>query len=117
MKRLHYSAITAALVLLPFLANAKGEEYDIPIRKVIINTRSIIGLPEASIDAQSGQLSVSFDSGGTCALLVEDSLGVPVYTSTLPADGMEYSYDLSRGDVPPGYCMLVFLILLPLFSK
>ncbi|HJB44950.1 MAG TPA: hypothetical protein IAB87_09245, partial [Candidatus Coprenecus merdipullorum] len=33
--------------------------------------------------------------GGTCALLVEDSLGVPVYTSTLPADGMEYSYDLS----------------------
>ena len=43
MKRLHYSAITAALVLLPFLANAKGEEYDIPIRKVIINTRSIIG--------------------------------------------------------------------------
>ena len=52
-------------------------------------------MPEASIDAQSGQLSVSFDSGGTCALLVEDSLGVPVYTSTLPADGMEYSYDLS----------------------
>ena len=50
---------------------------------------------EKSIDAQSGQLSVSFDSGGTCALLVEDSLGVPVYTSTLPADGMEYSYDLS----------------------
>ena len=88
---------------------------DIPIRKVIINTRSIIGLPEASIDAQSGQLSVSFDSGGTCALLVEDSLGVPVYTSTLPADGMEYSYDLSG--IGEGMFRLVIEgVLAPFFS-
>ena len=40
-------------------------------------------------------LNVSFISAGEYALYIEDSLGVPVYTSTLPADGMEYSYDLS----------------------
>ena len=28
-------------------------------------------------------------------LSIEDSFGATVYSSTLPADGMEYSYDLS----------------------
>ncbi|HJB44304.1 MAG TPA: DUF3244 domain-containing protein, partial [Candidatus Coprenecus merdipullorum] len=80
----------------PAFSSASCKEDEIEIYRITdATTRSLTALPEASIDAQSGQLSVSFDSGGTCALLVEDSLGVPVYTSTLPADGMGYSYDLS----------------------
>ena len=96
MKKTIFTALLSFLYLFPAFSSASCKEDEIEIYRITdATTRSLTALPEASIDAQSGQLSVSFDSGGTCALLVEDSLGVPVYTSTLPADGMEYSCDLS----------------------
>ena len=96
MRKTIFTALLSFLYLFPAFSSASCKEDEIEIYRITdATTRSLTALPEASIDAQSGQLSVSFDSGGTCALLVEDSLGVPVYTSTLPADGMEYSYDLS----------------------
>ena len=78
-----------------FSPYARGENYEIPIEKAIINTRSIISLPEASIDTQTDIVSVSFDCVGMYTLSVEDSSGKVVYTSVLPSDGMEYQYDLS----------------------
>lgn len=56
-------------------------------------TRGIIEVPEASISHEL--LVVSFSSSGLYSLYIEDSTGNIVYTSTLPADGMEYGYDLS----------------------
>lgn len=61
--------------------------------KTTPDTRSEAWLPQASVG--HGVLSVSFDAFGMYTLYIEDSSGVPVYTSTLHADGMEYSYDLS----------------------
>lgn len=57
------------------------------------HTRSALVLPEASIS--HGVLSVSFDASGIYVLYVENCSGQAVYSSTLPADGLEYSYDLS----------------------
>ena len=58
-------------------------------------TRSIsdTDVPEASIC--NDELSVSFDDSGMYSLYIEDNFGVTVYTSALPANGMEYDYDLS----------------------
>ena len=72
--------------------------YDKVARKITLcsvdaTTRSVVSLPEASI--QHDVLSVSFDASGMYTLYVEDSLGGTVYTSALPANGMEYTYDLS----------------------
>ena len=50
-------------------------------------------MPEASIRHEV--LSVSFDGSGMYSLYIEDSFGTVVYQSMLPADGMEYDYDLS----------------------
>ena len=89
------------LLLLTLLSTASGLclaaqddiVRDITIRRININTRSIDIAPEASI--QNDVLSVSFDDSGMCSLYIEDSFGVTVYTSALPANGMEYDYDLS----------------------
>ena len=56
-------------------------------------TRSLTDIPEASI--QRDILTVSFDGSGMYSLYIEDSFGVIVYSSALPANGMEYDYDLS----------------------
>ena len=50
-------------------------------------------MPEASV--RNDLLTVSFDGAGTYSLYVKDSFGVTVYSSALPANGMEYDYDLS----------------------
>ena len=115
MKKTIFTALLSFLYLFPAFSSASCKEDEIEIYRITdATTRSLTALPEASIDAQSGQLS-AFDSGGTCALLVEDSLGVPVYTSTLPADGMEYSYDLSG--IGEGMFRLVIEgVLAPFFS-
>lgn len=68
-------------------------EREIPIKSVDYNTRSIVVLPEATIENRI--ISVSFDASGIYSLYIEDSMGHIVYTSTLPADGIEYDYDLS----------------------
>ena len=80
MKKTIFTALLSFLYLFPAFSSASCKEDEIEIYRITdATTRSLTALPEASIDAQSGQLSVSFDSGGTCALLVED----------------RYSYDLS----------------------
>ena len=66
---------------------------EIELKSVEATTRSLDITPEASI--YKGILSVSFDASGVYSLYIEDSMGHIVYTSTLPANGMKYSYDLS----------------------
>lgn len=87
MKRLSF--IFFILCLCSFASYA--DERDIPIQSVNTNTRSISVLPEATIE--NGIISISFDASGVYSLYIEDSMGNIIYTSTLPADGMEY--DLS----------------------
>ncbi len=65
----------------------------IDIQSVDVRTRSIVSNPESTIFKNI--LSVSFEDFGIYFLHIESSLGEIVYTSTLPADGMVYSYDLS----------------------
>lgn len=89
MKRLSF--IFFILCLCSFASYA--DERDIPIQSVNTNTRSISVLPEATIE--NGIISISFDASGVYSLYIEDSMGNIIYTSTLPADGMEYDYDLS----------------------
>ena len=66
---------------------------DIDLRSINIRTRSLTDAPEASI--QRDILTVSFDGSGMYTLCIEDSFGATVYSSALPANGMEYDYDLS----------------------
>ena len=66
---------------------------DIDLRSINIRTRSIASVPEATIFKDI--LSVAFDGSGMYSLYIEDNFGVTVYTSVLPANGMEYDYDLS----------------------
>lgn len=89
MKRLSF--IFFILCLCSFASYA--DERDIPIQSVNTNTRSISVLPEAT--NENGIISISFDASGVYSLYIEDSMGNIIYTSTLPADGMEYDYDLS----------------------
>ena len=63
------------------------------LQKVVVTTRSIEAVPEASIFKD--MLSVSFDDSGMYSLYIEDNFGVTVYSSAMPANGMEYDYDLS----------------------
>ena len=95
MKKTHFIIITAIASVAAFSCPyAAGEKHDIPVQKVIPNTRSIANIPKASIDTQTCILDISFDRSGMYVLSIEDSFGATVYSSTLPADGMEYSYDL-----------------------
>mgnify|MGYP001775725409 FL=1 len=89
MKRLSF--IFFILCLCSFASYA--DERDIPIQSVNTNTRSISVLPEATIG--NGIIFISFDASGVYSVYIEDSMGNIIYTSTLPADGMEYGYDLS----------------------
>lgn len=89
MKRL--SIIIFVLCLCSLASYA--DERDIPIKSVDYNTRSVVVLPEATIG--NGIISISFDASGVYSLYIEDSMGNIIYTSSLPADGMEYDYDLS----------------------
>ena len=90
MKKTIFTALLSFLYLFPAFSSASCKEDEIEVYRITdATTRSLTALPEASIDAQSGQLSVSFDSGGTCALLVEDSLGVP-FRLVIEGPGGEY---------------------------
>lgn len=95
MKRLLFVLFSVALsTVCSYSFPCKQDDYkDVPLRSTTPYTRSEAWLPQASVG--HGVLSVSFDAFGMYTLYIEDSSGVPVYTSTLPADGMEYSYDLS----------------------
>lgn len=85
------SIIIFILCLYSFASHA--DEREILIQSVNMDTRSISVTPEATIE--NGIISVSFDASGIYRLYIEDSTGHIVYTSTLPADGIEYDYDLS----------------------
>ncbi len=73
-------------------ASATDDITRILIYQTVPTTRSIVeDMPEASI--RNDLLTVSFDGAGMYSLYVKDSFGVTVYSSALPANGMEYDYD------------------------
>lgn len=74
-------------------AASDHDETDIKIYHINPTTRSLYITPEASI--YKDILTVSFDASGVYSLHIENGIGETVYTSTLPANGMEYDYDLS----------------------
>ncbi|HIZ86496.1 MAG TPA: DUF3244 domain-containing protein [Candidatus Coprenecus stercoravium] len=85
--------ISVFVLLLSMPVISLGDEIKIWIQHNPPTTRSVQTIPEASIDKDL--LSVSFDGSGVYSLYVEDSYGVTVYQSMLPANSMEYDYDLS----------------------
>lgn len=99
MKKLRI--ILIAVFVITILSNfpiAVWGEHDVNkiiyLRKTVIQTRGEnVYVPEAMIS--KSVLYVSFDAYGMYTLYIEDGLGGTVYTSILPADGMEYSYDLT----------------------
>lgn len=87
-----FTAITALVCISAICLNA--EERTITVNKAVINTRSITQEPYAKI-SDADILTVTFDDSGVYSLYIENCLGEIVYTSTLPADGIEYNYDLT----------------------
>lgn len=82
------------MAVVPLSLFASNDEIDIKHKNgTYIETRSIENLPDATIENQI--LTVSFDNVGIYSLYIEDDSGTIVYSSALPADGMEYNYDLS----------------------
>ena len=73
--------ILATLILISsIIICANSQDYvEIIMSKTDTRTRSVVEVPEVTISH----------------LRIEDSFGGTVYSSALPADGMEYSYDLS----------------------
>lgn len=101
MKKFTSILATALIAASLFLSSPFPASGDNSLTKIIHfqktdpSTRSIsdADLPEASI--RNDELSVSFDDSGMYSLYIEDNFGVTVYSSALPANGMEYDYDLS----------------------
>ena len=95
MKKKFYLLLLAVQLLtaLGYAAQADDVVRRIRLHKNTVHTRSLTEMPEASIS--NGILTVSFDGSGMYSLYVEDSFGITVYSSALPANGMEYDYGLS----------------------
>ena len=101
MKKFTSILATALIAASLFLSSPFPASGDNSLTKIIHfqktdpSTRSIsdADLPEASI--RNDELSVSFDDSGMYSLYIEDNFGVTVYSSAMPANGMEYDYDLS----------------------
>ena len=89
----HAAIILAFVSLCSSLCYAAPSLKGVILRKINPSTRSIEAVPEAYISKDI--LTVSFDGSGMYSLYIEDSFGVTVYSSALPANGMEYDYDLS----------------------
>ena len=98
MKKLLFVTVLILLSakILPSAASSHPDDADvIEIYRVTdIITRSVSETPDALISGDLLILSI-YDGNAVYSLVVEDALGVIVYTSILSADGMEYSYDLS----------------------
>lgn len=88
------SLLVTAISVNNATAASDVDEMDIKILHINPTTRSLMDIPEASIKNHD-LFSISFDLFGICTLYIEDSFGAIVYTASFPADGMEYSYDLS----------------------
>lgn len=93
MKKLLITTLTLMSVLPITLLGDDDIVREIDLKSIDVRTRSIVEVPEASISHEV--LRVSFSSSGIYSVTVSDSMGSPVYISSLPADGLEYSYDLS----------------------
>ncbi len=102
---MRHFALTFIFALLgAYTALATDDITRILIYQINPTTRSIVeDIPEASIS--NDVLTVSFNGSGMYSLYIEDNFGVTVYTSALPANGMEYDYDLS--DIGEGLFRLV----------
>lgn len=85
--------------------NLFADKENIAVNRQRVDTRGFIDMPEASIDTQTNIVSVSFDDSGMYTLYIENSLGDVLYQSVLPANGLEYHYDLSG--IGEGYFRLV----------
>lgn len=72
-----------------------ADEKDIAINRQNTETRSIIYVPEASVDTQTCILSISFQSSGIYYFYITNNIGEILYEAVLPANGLEYCYDLS----------------------
>lgn len=82
------------IVLVSFSVAAVSQDYrKIDLTQKDIDTRSIVSLPEAYLEGEI--LHISFDASGVYSLSIENCFGETVYSTTMPANGMEYSYDLS----------------------
>ena len=90
MKKILFSVI---FVVMSLVVYADDDTREIGIRSVNTMTRSITTLPEASIS--NDVLIVSFHSSGLYSLIVYNCYRGIVLSSQLPADGMEYDYDIS----------------------
>ena len=89
-----FAAKTTEMSVLPATLRSDDDiAREIDLKSVDVTTRSIVSSPEAAIFKDI--LFVSFDASGIYSLYIEDNMGNIVYTSTLPADGIEYDYDLS----------------------
>ena len=92
--RTFFKTVLLSVMGLICIAAYADDKTVIRIKYVNPTTRSIVeDVPEATL--QRDVLSVSFDDSGMYSLYIEDNFGVTVYTSALPANGMEYDYDLS----------------------
>ena len=87
------SILTAAATLSSTALASGPDETKIELQQINPTTRSLMDTPEASI--YKDILSVSFDASGICSFYIEDCFGTTAYTGAFPADGMEYSYDLT----------------------
>lgn len=72
-----------------------ADNYEILIQQAEHLTRSTSQCPEAYINTDTDILSISFDYNGLYTLHIENSMSETVFQSALPANGMEYFYDLS----------------------
>ena len=90
----HFALTIIFAILGVYTASATDDITRILIYQTVPTTRSIVeDIPEAFISKDI--LSVSFDGSGMYSLYIEDRFGVTVYSSALPANGIEYDYDLS----------------------
>ena len=89
----YVAIILAFACLCSSLCYAAPSVKGVILRKINPSTRSIEAVPEAYIN--NDVITVSFDGSGMYSLYIEDRFGVTVYSSALPANGMEYDYGLS----------------------
>lgn len=86
--------IASLLFFIPIIGHTDDKSNRrFPLQRIGVETRSINVVIEAFI--RGDILSISFDDSGTYSLYIEDDFNATVYSSILPADGMEYDFDLS----------------------
>lgn len=85
--------IALFLLSIPIIGYTDEHNKKIDFQQIVANTRSLNAIPEASICDDI--LTISFNGSGIYSLYIEDNTSTTVWVSALPADGMEYDFDLS----------------------